>query len=31
MSQHDGFYYRQAQATAFRVHMSGAIIALKGL
>ena len=31
MSQHDGFYHRQAQTTAFRVHMSGAIIALKGL
>jgi hypothetical protein len=31
MRQHDGFYHRQAQTTAFRVQLSGAIIALKGL
>ncbi len=31
MREHDGFYHRQAQTTAFRVQLSGAIIALKGL
>ena len=31
MRQHDGFYHRQAQTTAFRVQLSGAVIALKGL